>query len=131
MTQPSRVIYLPPGVVPAPTGQTGVTPSGIPFDRTFFEQVLPGSIAAFAKQITCHQPIVQLLTVDGATHYVKGVAGLSESWVALHTQTEDPDRTAEVFVPFTTVFRLAIHACDEHNRRLGFILDRQQAPESG
>lgn len=129
MTQPSRVIYLPPGVVPAPGGQpAAATPSGIPFDRAFFEQVLPGSIASFSRQVTCHQPIVQLLTVDGTTHYVKGVAGVADSWVALHTQTQERDLTAEVFVPYTTIFRLAIHPCDDHNRRLGFILDAEERP---
>lgn len=74
---------------------------------------------------------MQLLTVDGTTHYVKGVAGVAENWVALHTQTQDRDLTAEVFVPYTTVFRLAIHPCDDHNRRLGFILEADQPPRAG
>lgn len=125
MTQPSRVIYLPPGVAAGPASQPAGSPgpSGIPFDRSFFEHVLPGSIAGFSQQVACKQPIVRLLTVDGMTHFIKGVAGVGDSWVALHTQAEEPDLTAEVFVPYTTVFRLAIHPCEEHNRKLGFILE--------
>jgi hypothetical protein len=128
MTVPSRVIYLPPGVVPPPSappagGQPVVVPSGVPFDRAFFENVLPGSIASFCQQVDCKQPLVQLLTVDGATHYVKGVAGVADSWVALHTQSQDKDQAVEVFVPYQTIFRVAIVPCEEHNRKLGFILE--------
>lgn len=126
MTQPARVIYLPPGVVPGPPPQPAqppqVIPSGVPFDRTFWEQVLPGSIASFSQQTACNQPLVEVLTIDGATHYVKGVSGVSDSWVALHTQQEDTDLAVEMFVPYQTIFRVSIHPCEEHNRRLGFIL---------
>jgi hypothetical protein len=128
MTQPSRVIYLPPGVVPGPTAQPQqpgppqVIPSGIPFDRAFFENVLPGSVASFSQQVECEHPLVQVLTVDGAVHYVKGLSGVSDSWVALHTQTPDTDSAVQMFVPYQTIFRVSIHPCEEHNRQLGFVL---------
>jgi hypothetical protein len=127
MTQPSRVLYLPPGVMPTPAvpppGAQGV-PSGIPFDRAFFERILPPSVAAFGQQINCDQPVVQLLTVDGVMHYVKGLAGVADSWVALHTQPEDADQAIEMFVPYQTIFRVSIVPCEEHTRKLGFILGR-------
>lgn len=126
MSQPQRVIYLPPGVVPGPVAQpqgaAQIVPSGVPFDRTFWEQILPGAIGSFSKQISCEQPLVQVLTVDGAAHFVKGVAGVSDTWVALHTQVEDTDQAVEMFVPYQTIFRVSIYPCEEHNRRLGFIL---------
>ena len=94
----------------------------VPFDKAFFEQVLPGAVGAFSGQVECDQPLVQLLTVDGAVHYVKGLAGVSDAWVALHTQQPDTDLAVEVFVPYQTVFRVSIHPCEDHNRQLGFVL---------
>ena len=128
MTQPQRVIYLPPGVVPGPVApQQPAAPQQqmpvlVPFDKAFFEQVLPGAVGAFSGQVECDQPLVQLLTVDGAVHYVKGLAGVSDAWVALHTQQPDTDLAVEVFVPYQTVFRVSIHPCEDHNRQLGFVL---------
>ena len=122
MTQPSRVIYLPPGVVPAPTGQSPTPPSGIPFDRSFFQQILPGSIASFGENTTCSQPIVELLTTDGTSHYVKGIVGVADNWVALHTQRKDHAEAVEVFLPYQTIFRVEIHPCGDQDRTLGFLV---------
>ena len=127
MGQPSRVLYLPPGVTPGPTpgqpAQQVVMPSGIPFDRGFFEQVLPHSVAAFCAQVNCPTPIVELLTTDGTTHYVKGIAGVSDSWVALHTMSPDHEHDVQVFIPFQTIFRVEVHPeSDELRKRLGFVL---------
>ncbi len=137
MGQPSRVLYLPPGVTPpGPTpGQMPppqVMPSGIPFDRVFFEQVLPHSVAAFCQQIKCPTPVVELLTMDGTTHYVKGISGVSDSWVALHTTSPDHDHDVQVFIPFQTIFRVEVHPEDDDRRkRLGFVLSATKviAPE--
>jgi hypothetical protein len=102
-------------------------PPGIPFDRAFFEQLLGGAISAFSKEIECAQPLVELLTVDGTTHYVKGVYGVSDAWVALATQDEDHDQPVQMFVPYQTVFRVSIHPCEEHNRKLGFALGQPRS----
>ena len=121
MTQPARVIYLPPGVVPTPAMGPGNAPNAIPFDRLFFEQVLAPAIAAFCAQTQCKVPVVELMTVDGDTHYVNGVAGMTDTWVALHTSTVEHQRPAEVFIPFQTIFRVEIHPeTDEKRRHLGF-----------
>jgi hypothetical protein len=95
---------------------------GIPFDRAFFEQVLPGSVHSFCAQAECESPIVELLTVDGTRHYVKGISGVSDSWVALHTQDEDHDHAIQVFLPYQTIYRVEIHPEDDaKQRRLGFV----------
>lgn len=124
MTQPSRVIYLPPGVVasaPAPTQPTG-TPSGIPFDRNFFEHILPPSIAGFCQQTHCDVPVVEVSTVDGVTHYVNGISGLSDAWVALQTARPEHTHPTQVFIPYQTIYRVEIHPeDDEHRRHLGFV----------
>ena len=65
MTQPTqRVLYLPPGVVAAPP-PTPVpqSQSGLPFDRAFFEQLLPAMVANFCAQIECAAPLVEVMTV--------------------------------------------------------------------
>jgi len=122
MTQPQRVIYLPPGVTPSqPAVPTGPVPSGIPFDRLFFEQVLGPSIQAFCSQVQCTVPIVELQTVDGTTHYINGISGVADSWVALQTSNPDNNCTSQVFIPYQTIFRVEIHP--EHDKRrehLGF-----------
>jgi len=129
MTQPSRVIYLPPGVVPGPAAgpaQPHASPTpGIPFDRVFFEQVLPRSIAAFCTQVDCESsPLVELLTVDGSTHYVKGISGVADLWVALHTTDPERDHPVQVFVAYQTILRVAVHPGDDERRgRLGFALE--------
>lgn len=128
MTAPSRVIYLPPGVTPAaaPSGPIAGVPSAVPFDRAFFEQVLPQSIRHFCEQVDCGQlPVVELLTVDGTTHYVNGISGVSDSWVALHTSNVEHEHPVQVFVPYQTIFRLSIHPAEDHGRRrLGFLVER-------
>jgi hypothetical protein len=123
MTQlPNSVIYLPPGVVPAAPPVPLHT--GIPFDRQFFEAVLPRAVDAFCKQVTCDTPRVELYTLDGSTHFVNGVSGVTDSWVALQTSREDHDHTSQVFVPYQTIFRVEIHPeSDGARRKLGFILE--------
>jgi hypothetical protein len=123
MAQPSNVIYLPPGVLPPVSAmQQPVSNPGIPFDRAFFEQVLPGSVHSFCAQADCDSPIVELLTVDGSRHYVKGISGVSDSWVALHTQDESHDHAIQVFLPYQTIYRVEIHPEEDiKQRRLGFV----------
>ncbi len=123
MAQNPAVIYLPPGVLPAPVASpSGPAPSAVPFDRNFFERVLPGAIESFCKQTDCKTPMVELLTVDGTTHYVNGISGVSDSWVALHASRREHEHPVQVFVPFQTIFRVEIHPePDPHNARLGFI----------
>ncbi len=137
---PSRVIYLPPGVttpvLPPQHGSPQPPPQNVPFDRNFFQQVLPEAIENFCKQTDCGTPIVEILTVDGTTHYVNGISGLSDQWVALHTSQPDHDHPVQVFVPYSTVFRVGIHPAEEHHRkRLGFIVEpkrrrRKSLPKS-
>jgi hypothetical protein len=122
MTQPSHVIYLPPGVAAVPQMAPSNGAAGIPFDRAFFEQVLPPAVAGFCQQTNCKVPVVELLTVDGETHYVNGVAGVSDAWVALHTSTTEHELPVEIFVPYQTIFRVEIHPeMDEKRHRLGFL----------
>jgi len=124
MTQPPRVIYLPPGVVAAPQMGQRVPDGGsvaAPFDRAFFEHVLSPAIASFCQQTGCKVPVVELLTVDGVTHYVNGVSGATDSWVALHTASTEHERPAEVFIPYQTIFRVEIRPeTDERRHHLGF-----------
>lgn len=123
MTQPSRALYLPPGVVPVTPPIAPSGPGGIPFDRTFFEKILPGAIAAFCQQVDCDVPLVELLTIDGTSHYVKGISGVSDSWVALHTIQQDHDHPIQVFIPYQTIFRVEVHPAESEPRhRLGFVL---------
>jgi len=123
MTQPTSVIYLPPGVLPPVSAmQQPQSNPGIPFDRAFFEQVLPGSVHSFCAQAECESPIVELVTVDGSRHYVKGISGVSDNWVALHTQDDSHDHAVQVFLPYTTIYRVEIHPEDDaKQRRLGFV----------
>jgi len=122
MAQNPAVIYLPPGVLPAPVANAGSAPNAVPFDRNFFERVLPGAIDSFCKQTDCKTPMVELLTVDGTTHYVNGISGVSDSWVALHASRREHEHPVQVFVPFQTIFRVEIHPePDSINTHLGFI----------
>ena len=121
MTQPSNVIYLPPGVVPP------VSPahpaSGVPFDRQFFEVVLPKAVRAFCNQIECKVPRVEVYTTDGSTHFVNAISGVTDAWVALQTSHAEPAHTIEAFLPYQTIFRVEIHPEDDENRgHLGFLL---------
>jgi hypothetical protein len=103
--------------------QQGTGPTGIPFDRSFFEKVLPESAKAFCAQAGCESAIVELLTVDGQTHYINGISGVADSWVALHTAHADHDHPVQVFIPYQTIFRVEIHPAEDHTRhRLGFVL---------
>lgn len=123
MTQPSPVIYLPPGVTLGGGAAGAPVPvnTGIPFDRNFFEHVLPPSIQAFCSQVKCKIPVVELMTLDGTKHYVNGIAGVSDSWVALQTSTPDHPHPAQVFIPYQTIFRVEIHPeSDERRGNLGF-----------
>jgi hypothetical protein len=130
MTRPSNVIYLPPGVVPPPpTVPAPVGTPGVPFDRQFFQEILGGAVKSFCEQAECSSPIVELFTIDGARHFIKGISGVSDSWVALHTQAEDHDHPIQVFLPFTTIYRVEIHAeNDTKQRRLGFISPAPEPP---
>lgn len=129
MTQPSRVIYLPPGVVPAPVAPAQA--SGVPFDRAFFEGVLPPAISSFCEQTDCGIPVVELTTIDGMTHYVNGISGVAESWVALQTSHPDHKHLTQVFIPYATIFRVEIHPEeDERRSHLGFQTVADTAPPS-
>lgn len=131
MNQPSRVIYLPPGVVPPPAAAQPIpVNTGVPFDRGFFEQVLPGAIAGFCKQVGCKVPVVELTTVDAMTHYVNGISGVSDQWVALTTSRPDHQHLVEVFIPYQTIFRVEIHPeSDERRAHLGFVAAPVRVPE--
>ncbi|WP_322818562.1 hypothetical protein [Tepidiforma sp.] len=128
MTQPSRVIYLPPGVAAIPPAP--VVSNGAPFDRNFFESVLPKAIQGFCAQVNCEVPVVELTTIDGVTHYVNGISGVADQWVALHTSSPDHDHPTQVFIPYQTIFRVEIHPeHDVRRHRLGFVTEaaRQDA----
>jgi hypothetical protein len=128
--QPQRVIYLPPGVVPAPAPQPGAPGANVPFDRAFFEQVLPSAVESFCKQVSCEVPVVEVLTMDGTTHYVNGISGVSDSWVALHTSHRDHPHPVQAFVAYQTIFRVEIHPnSDQREHRLGFIPATGEDPE--
>ena len=133
MNLPSRVIYLPPGVVPPPATavhRSAPTVPGFPFDRVFFEQILPPAIGEFCRQVGCEIPVVEVSTVDGATHYVNGISGVSDQWVALSTARPDHPHQAQIFVPFQTIFRVEIHPeSDEKRAHLGFVTNPPRIPE--
>lgn len=132
MNQPQRVIYLPPGVIPpaAATPQASPVNNGIPFDRAFFEQVLPAAIGGFCKQVGCEIPVVEVSTVDGATHYVNGISGVSDQWVALSTARPDHPHPVQMFVPYQTIYRVEIHPePDEKRAHLGFITNPPREPD--
>lgn len=120
----NNVIYLPPGVVPPPANvPQPMIPSGVPFDRVFFERILPEAIRLFCQRAPCVSPRVEVLTVDGTMHYVKEISGVTDSWVALQTIKEDHDHPIQAFVPYQTIYRVEIHASeDERKSRLGFDL---------
>lgn len=124
MSQPSRVIYLPPGVVagtPAPQPAPHIG-AGLPFDRNFFENILPPSIAGFCQQVNCKVPVVEVNTIDGVTHYVNGISGLADTWVALQTSSPEHTHPTQVFIPYQTIYRVEIHPEDDERRRhLGFV----------
>lgn len=120
MTQPTSVIYLPPGVVPAaPATPAG---NGVPFNRQFFEAFLPQAVNSFCTQVKCDVPRVEIYTADGAALYVNGISGVTDLWVALHTSREDHVGPVEVFLPYQTIFRVEIHPESNATRHhLGFL----------
>ncbi|MCY3571075.1 MAG: hypothetical protein OXH19_07000 [Chloroflexi bacterium] len=119
-------LILPPGAVPTtPTP----APSGPPFDRNFFESVLPSAIQSYCSQVSCKMPLVQLFTADGARHYIRAISGVTDQWVALHTQEELNEQPVQVFIPYATVIRVEIHPdLSPDLRRFGFLTDTP--PES-
>jgi hypothetical protein len=127
MTQPTSVIYLPPGVVPAaPATPAG---AGIPFNRQFFEAFLPQAVNSFCTQVQCDIPRVEIYTADGATLYVNGISGVTDLWVALHTAREDHSGPVEVFLPYQTIFRVEIHPESNASRHhLGFVAPPEAPP---
>lgn len=117
-----NVIYLPPGVVPGQATTPPVIPSGVPFDRQFFEKVLPPAIESFCQQVGCKVPLVELFTLDGAKHFVNGISGVSDLWVALHVAEENHTHPTQLFVPYQTIFRVEIHPeQDARREHLGFV----------
>lgn len=129
MTQPQRVIYLPPGVVPGPTAAPAVANNGVPFDRAFFEGILPQAVQSFCTQTGCPLPVVELMTIDGTTHYVNGISGVADQWVALQTSNDNHARPVHVFLPYNTIFRIEIHPePDNGGGHLGFVLSSTETP---
>lgn len=130
MTQTQSVIYLPPGVVPAAApAPLNHGPSGIPFDRQFFEEVLPRAVEGYCQHVDCDVPRVELYTADGSIHYINAISGVTDSWVALQTSREDHDYAVQVFVPYTTIFRVEIHPQSDHaHRNMGFIVSPNVQP---
>lgn len=123
------MIYLPPGVIPAAGNSANAAPTGIPFDRAFFEKLLPQAVQVFCNSTECNVPRVELFTIDGSTHYVTGVSGVTDSFVALQTAREDHDHPMQVFIPYQSIFRVEIHPESDHDRRkLGFNLDAKAPP---
>lgn len=130
MTQSPSVLYLPPGVIP-PAVASGPAPgpSGVPFDRAFFERLLPQAVQMFCSQVECTVPRVELLTIDGTTHFVNAISGVTDSFVALQTSTENHDHTVQVFIPYQTIYRVEIHPESDSKRgHLGFLLGAKQPP---
>ncbi len=122
MAQGQNVLYLPQGVSTTASSTAQQSPSGPPFDKAFFQAILPVSIKNFCEQTNCETPIVELLTLDGKRHFVKGISGVADQWVALHTEQEDHEHPVQVFLPYQTIFRVEIHPeKDPKERRLGFI----------
>ncbi len=131
MTQPRNVIYLPPGVVPPAPASPLQPEERIPFNRQFFEAVLPQAVASFCKQVACDAPRVEVYATDGSVHYVNAISGVTDAWVALYASREEHKEALELFLPYQTVYRVEIHPeSDENRRHLGFVapLAAQQPP---
>ena len=121
-------LILPAGAVQAPMP----TSAGPPFDREFFETVLPQAIQSYCTQVACTMPLVQVFTVDGLRHYIRGISGVTDQWVALHTQEELNEQPIQVFVPYATVMRVEIHPdLSPDLRRFGFLTDDLGADAEG
>lgn len=108
--------------MPMPAQQPQIANPNVPFDRNFFENVLPQSVDNFCKQTNCGTPVVELYTIDGSKHFLKGVSGVSDTFVALHTHSEAHEHDMQIFLPYATIYRVEIHPEeDEQQRRMGFI----------
>ena len=111
-------LILPPGVV----SQGQPAASGVPFNRDFFESVLPGAIQSYCTQVACTMPLVQLFTSDGSRHYIRAISAVSDLWVALHTQEELDEQPIQMFIPYVTIIRIEIHPdLTPDLRKFGFI----------
>jgi len=112
-----------------PVQQGAVPTTGIPFDRMFFQNMLPAAIKAYCEQVHCVAPQVQVATVDGTVHHVVGISGVADGWVALHATREDHEHTMEIFLPYQTIYRVEIHPeADSAHNHLGFSLPLDGAP---
>ena len=64
---------------------------------------------AYCSQVACSMPLVELRTVDGATHYIRAISAVSDQWVALHVQEQHEERPVQVFIPYPTILRVEVH----------------------
>ncbi len=118
-------LILPPGAA-QPTMPTASRP---PFDRSFFETVLPQAIQSYCSQVACAMPLVQVFTTDGLRHYIRGISGVTDQWVSLHTQEELNEQPVQVFIPYATVMRVEIHPdLSPDLRRFGFLTESLPTP---
>ncbi len=121
-----NALILPAGVVPPPA-TLPPSPAGPPFDRAFFESILPEVAVAFCERAQCDSVIVELLTADGTTHLVRGISALHDQWVALQVASTKHQHEVDVFIPYQTIYRIEIHPrLARQPRRLGF---RVHSPE--
>ena len=128
MAEHATPLVLPPGVLPPP--RPAPPPQGAPFDRRFFEQVLPQAVQAYCSQVACTLPLVELRTVDGATHYIRAISAVADQWVALHVQEQHEERPVQVFIPYPTILRVEIHPePGPELRRMGFLTMADRAAE--
>ena len=75
-------------------------------------------------------PLVQVFTADGARHYIRAISGVSDQWVALHTQEELNEQPVQVFIPYATVIRVEIHPdLSPDLRRFGFLTDAEPSTD--
>jgi hypothetical protein len=129
MTMPQNVIYLPPGVMPPAPNGAAAQAANIPFNRQFFEAMLPQAIKSYCEQVHCTSPQVQVATLDGSLHHVVGISGVTDGWVAVHATREDHDHSMEVFLPYQTIYRVEIHPeADAAHNHLGFSLPLDGSP---
>ncbi len=63
------------------------------------------------------QQVVDEIVAAGGTAAANG--NDCSSWSGAE---EMVNQAIETFVPYQTIFRVSIHACEDHNRKLGFIV---------